>query len=383
MLLSILLSVVTSPRDVIQVNSPASLRSAFVNAEPGTKISIAPGEYGSNYFVGNLKGEPGKEIIIEGDPKNPPTFSGGSQAIQFSKISHVQISNLKVSNMSGNGINIDDGGGTGPVTSTHHLTLKNIEISNIASGNHDGIKLSGVDDFTVTGCKISRWGGQGIDMVGCHRGLIVDCEFRNGEDSGVQAKGGSSQIRIQNCYFDKSGQRAVNLGGSTGLQFFRPSLDRMEANGKYEARDLRVEGCTFKGSTAPIAFVGVDIARVNRNTFIYPDKWIFRILQETNQPGFVPCRKGTFENNLIMFSASKWSAGGVNIGPNTDPNSFVFKGNFWYCNDSPGASKPALPVQETEGTYGVDPLILEQADGRFTPRGGSPAAKVGAHSFKR
>ena len=104
------------------------------------------------------------------------------------------------------------------------------------TGNRDGIKLSGVDDFRVEGCTVERWGsgGSGIDMVGCHRGEIVGCTFRHGDttgDSGVQAKGGSRDVVIRRCRFEHAGQRAVNLGGSTGLAFFRPKPEG------YEARD--------------------------------------------------------------------------------------------------------------------------------------------------
>jgi len=40
--------------------------------------------------------------------------------------------------------------------------------------------------------------------------------------SGVQAKGGTSEVVIQACTFLGAGQRAINVGGSTGLEFFRP-----------------------------------------------------------------------------------------------------------------------------------------------------------------
>ena len=44
-------------------------------------------------------------------------------------------------------------------------------------GNHDALKMSGVDHFTVRKCHFEAWGGSGIDMVGCHHGVVEDCTF--------------------------------------------------------------------------------------------------------------------------------------------------------------------------------------------------------------
>ena len=41
----------------------------------------------------------------------------------------------------------------------------------------------GLDDFQVLNCTVERWGkdsGSAIDMVGCHRGLILNGTFRAG-----------------------------------------------------------------------------------------------------------------------------------------------------------------------------------------------------------
>jgi hypothetical protein len=43
---------------------------------------------------------------------------------------------------------------------------------------------------------------------------------------------------------------AINIGGSTGLQYFRPPLANLPADGRYEAKDILVEGNTFLGAGA-------------------------------------------------------------------------------------------------------------------------------------
>lgn len=364
----------------MHVRSNLELVAAVKTAKPGTTILIASGSYVGGVSVQNLHGEAGRVITIAGaDAKNPPVFCGGNTGMQFSQVSYLELSDIVILGAQFNGLNIDDGGTiTKP---THHVTLRNIRVSDLPKGNHDGIKLSGIDDFRVVNCELSRWGGSGIDMVGCHRGVIVDCRFSDGGDSGIQAKGGSSEIKIQGSQFLRGGLRGVNIGGSTGEAYFRPALSAMGAE-KYETRNITVEGCTFVEGGAPVAFVGVDGAAVRFNTFYKPGRWVLRILQETQLPGFVASRNGVFEDNLVVFESKNWAAGGVNIGSGAAPETFGFARNFWYCLDAPGRSQPSLPVAEKGGVYGVDPEVTVDEKGVVSVKKGSSAEQVGAHAWK-
>ena len=351
-------------------------------AKPGTRIVIDAGEYAGGLHISNLHGKPGRPIVIAGaDPANPPRFRGGGSTIQLSDVSHLELRDLLVSGARGNGINIDDGGT--PATPSHHVTLRNIKITDLPAGNHDGIKLSGLNEFRIENCTIERWGGSGIDMVGCHRGVITGCRFRDGGSNAVQAKGGSSDILVTRSIFENPGHRGVNIGGSTGFAYFRPPIDSIPAGKRFEAKDIRVEGCTFVGGVAPIAFVGVDGARVRFNTIYNPDRWAIRILQETSSADFVPCRNGVFEDNLIVFRSDRWASGGVNIGGGTAPNTFRFARNFWFCEDLPNQSKPILPTAELDGVYGKAPHFLNADQLDFRVPSTSPARKAGAHALPR
>lgn len=155
----------------------------------------------------------------------------------------------------------------------------------------------------------------------------------------------------------------------------------MPPNARYEANDITVQGCFFRGGTAAAAFVGVDGAKIEFNTILHPGKWAFRILQETRDPSFVPTRKGVVRKNLIVFLAAQWGEGGVNIGPGTDPSSFKFEQNFWYCSDRPAGSRPKLPTPESGGVIGADPMLSANPSRTDAVRDGSPAKKVGAHAF--
>jgi len=356
---------------VVNVADNASLTAALRSARPGTTIRIAAGEYRGGVYQDNLHGTREAPITIEAaDPKNPPVFRGGNGGWHLSDCSYLVMRNLQLTGHAINGLNIDDGGTYD--TPTHHLFIEGLRITDIGPrGNHDPIKLSGVDDFTVRRCRIEGWGGQGVDMVGCHRGAIEQCSFRGKENctqtAGVQAKGGTSEVVIRRCLFDHAAARGVNIGGSTGLQFFRPR------GVKYEAKDITVEGCVFVGNQAPVAYVGVDGAIVRFNTIVHPDKWVARILQETTESGFAPCRNGRFENNLIVFKRASVNTF-VNVGPNTQPDSFAFAKNLWYCDDRPAASRPQLPVAETGGVYGVDPKHSQAKTSPFKPTNVQAAA---------
>ncbi|MFO8080842.1 MAG: right-handed parallel beta-helix repeat-containing protein [Armatimonadota bacterium] len=347
------------------------LREALATARPGATVYVAPGVYEGGLHLRDLQGTEDAPIVIAGaDPENPPVIEGAS-GMHLVNPTHVELRDLVLRGSGANGLNIDDGGDH--ATPAHHITLRRLRVEDVGpEGNLDGIKLSGVTDFRVLDCTIERWGsgGSALDMVGCHRGLIEGCTFRHEEglttSTGVQNKGGTSEIVIRGNHFEHAGARAVNIGGSTGLQYFRP-----EPQG-YEAKEITVEGNVFVGSLAPVAFVGCDGSTVRFNTMYMPGRWALRILQETRESGFVPARDGVFEDNIIVFRSDAWSEGGVNIGPETAPGTFGFARNVWYCVDRPELG-PRLPTDEQDGLVGEDPLLVEPEAGDFGLQPDSPA----------
>ncbi len=90
------------------------------------------------------------------------------------------------------------------------------------------------------------------------------------------------------------------------------------------------------------------------NTVRNPQKWLFRILQETRADGFPPCRNGVIEDNSFVFQRAQVREE-INIGPHTAPETFRFARNRWYAQDRPQSSKPQLPTPEKDGTYGLKP----------------------------
>lgn len=330
----------------VLVHSSDELRAALSSATSETTIRVAPGSYGHGYQISNVD-----RLTIEGqNPDSPPIFSGGQAGLICSNCDHLVLRNLEFRGQSGNGLNIDDGGRRDrPVNET---LIENVKVFDIGpKGNHDGIKCSGVDHLAIRKCTISGWGGQAIDLVGCHDSVISQCHLigKPGFEavSGIQTKGGSSGIVIEECHFEQAGMRPMNIGGSTGLPFFRP------VDAKYEAKDIVVRRCHIEGSSCAVAFASVDGAEFSNNVIEYPTKWVFRILQENVEPGFATCGNVVIKDNHITFRRSE-VRDEVNIGGGTRPETFQFIGNQWHATDQPDRSQPQLPVKELKGRYGTN-----------------------------
>ena len=321
------------------------LLSAARAAAPGTTILLEPGEYAGGLYLEHVAGTEESPIVIQGaDPNDPPVFQGGGQALHLADCRYLTLKHLRAEGFPSNGINVDDGGSFD--TPAHHILLEDIAILETGpEGNHDALKMSGVDHFTVRRCHFEGWGGSGIDMVGCHEGIIEDCTFvgRAGcsQSNGVQLKGGTANVLVHGCRFRDAGHRSINLGGSTGLQFFRPAV------GAYEASGITVAGNWFEGSSAAVAWVTADGGHVHHNTIVLPETWVLRVLQETEDARFQPSHGGVFEHNLIVYDARVRVF--VNVGPRTAPETFTFRENVWL--DAEGCRRPTLPVAERDGTY--------------------------------
>ena len=377
------LHVATNGSDTEGDGSPldpfATIGRAAQDALPGTAIRVHAGTYAGGTYLGDLEGAASAPIWIGGGPGEArPVIEGGAEGLHLSRAKYVVVHDLEIRNATANGLNADDGGDVADPLASHHLTFLRLSIHDIGgSGNQDCLKLSGINDYTVALSVLARCGGglsgSGVDHVGCHRGLLARNRFEEMSGNAIQSKGGSAEIDVRWNRFVDGGARTLNLGGSTGFEFFRPPLSEAQPNA--EARDLRAVANLFEGSDAAVAYVGCVGCVVAHNTIVDPQQWILRILQETeSEPPYVfePCRDGVFANNLVSFERAEISTH-VNIGPNTAPATFQFASNLWYAWDAPGQSQPSLPSPETNGIYGVNPQLLPD----FRIPASSPAAHTG------
>lgn len=354
-----------------------TLKHALKNAQPGDIIHVAAGNYGGGNYVSGIQGTAQNPIKILGPDDGEAVFSGGSEVFHMVNPAYIIISNLTFTGSSDNGINFDDGGDY--TTPAHHIIFDNIKIHNVGSGgNNDSLKLSGVDNFYIfnSDFRDGSSGGSGIDMVGCHDGLIAGNTFYSLGSNFIQMKGGTSDIVVRDNFFEKVIHRGVNMGGSTGEPYFRPSI---ESGTDYEAKNLQVIHNTFVDVNSGVAFVGCDNCIATHNVIYKPRAWAFRILQETKSLGgvdFIPSRNGTFSHNIIVFDSSFKRF--VNVGPNTNAESFTFEGNLWYSDDNPDfdytSSSAELPAPETNGIYQENPQFVDTVN--YALKASSPMADV-------
>lgn len=323
-------------------------------------------------FLNNVAGSPAQPVVIMAQTAGQAIFRGGTEGIHLLDCNHVEINGLVFEQQTGNGLNADDAGDYS--TPSTGIVIRNCLFRDLSgSGNRDFLKLSGVDSFLVENCRFENGlSGSGVDMVGCHQGTIRSCFFDNAGNSGIQAKGGTQFIRIERNFFQNHQQRALNLGGSTGLSFFRPPLSDPIQNA-FEAADLEVFANIFYQDYAPVAYVGCTRVLVRNNTIVQPQNWVMRILQETTEPGFISCSDNDFSNNIVYLDGDLTE---VNIGPNTAPETFSMGHNLWY-NAQDNSWTPTLPVTET-GSLIENPLFIDLVNLDFHLTPGSPAIGNGA-----
>ena len=305
------------------------------------------------------------------------------------------VQNLEIADTSDNGINVDDGEDVANAEAARFVMFRDVDVHDTGrrpSGVANCLKLAGVNDLFVLDSRFARCGNGpgsgalGVDGVGVHRANISFNTFRSTGFGGVQVKGGSSDVDIRGNLFHDTGWRGVNMGGSTGGNFFRPPLSASSSS--FEAARVRVSANVFDGSETAAAFAGCVDCQFTHNTVVDPAKWLLRILQETLEIGgrsFAHTANGVIAGNIFFFRRADLNAGeDINVGADTDTRSFSLVRNLWYAHDDRAQSRPRVPAfqgKQTRSLIGVSPDFVDADAGDFHLKATSAAKAAGKSEF--
>lgn len=350
----------------------ATIGFAASQAVPGTAVVVHAGTYAGGDFAADVRGTAAAPIWIggaAGEPRPVIDAVGQSNGLTISGLSYLALHDLEVRNAGTNGIAIDDQADYANPLAAHQLVIRNVEIRDIGSGgNQNCLTLAGVNDFSVVDSVFVNCSGQAIDMLGCHRGTIAESDLIGPFTSGIQAKGGSEDIEIlRNRISGPSTEALIRMGGTTAAEFFRPPLSTTEPN--FEARNIRALANVLEDGNAAITFVSSDRNVFSQNTIVNPDLRVMRILAGSTAPGFsfIVTSDSDIESNLFHFTTAEVIRADriINVSPGVDAASFRFSNNLWFASDDPPSSTPPLPSPETNGIYGVDPLLINVVAGDY------------------
>jgi hypothetical protein len=338
-----------------RVSTPEEFSAALDAAAEGDEIVLEPGTYAGQLYRENLR----KVTIRSADRDNPAVIEGGDYGLHLADPVEVTLSDLVFEKQLDNGINIDDAGSY--ETPARQIRLIRVTVKDMVNrGNHDAIKMAGVEDFLIDGARIENWGddGSAIDFVGCRNGLVqnsllIHSALKAG-GSGIRPKGGSKDIviRANRLELPVATGRAIQAGGSTDAEFFRFA----EGDRDYEANRITIEGNVVVGGGAAFSWVNIDGGVVHRNLVQGPAPWVMRILNENPGTSIVGTKNGEFHDNEIAFETGGDFNTAVNIGDDTEPETFRFARNRWLniADPTPEGSRPKLPAKETGGVYGEE-----------------------------
>ena len=337
-----------------RVTTADEFSAALDAAEPGDEIVLEPGTYAGQLYRENLR----QVAIRSADPDDPAVIEGGDYGLHLADPVEVTLADLVFQGQAENGINIDDAGSyKSPARDIRLIRITVKDITN--SGNHDAIKMAGVDGFLIDGARIENWGddGSAIDFVGGRNGvvqnsLLIHDHLKVG-GSGIRPKGGSKNIAIRanRIELPVGAGRAIQAGGSTDTEYFRFA----EGEKDYEADDITIEGNVVIGGGASFSWVNIDGGVVHHNLVQGPAPWVMRILNENEGSAIVVTKNGAFQDNEVVFETGGDFNTAVNIGESTEPETFKFARNRWLntANPTPEGSRPELPVEESDGVYGA------------------------------
>jgi hypothetical protein len=292
----------------------ATIAGALRKAQPGDAIHVGPGSYDcSDAWVdgttGAAQGTLDHPIWVVGD--SSPVIdcgdasTGSTTGLQLHGVKYVVIDGIEFRNAGTHILHVD---GQSLGVLFKRVWVHGAGMACLKASQSEGVS---VEDSLFSDAGLSsvasqsEASGQIIDYVGVHNSHVARSVIRgamgNGQGSAgnvaMQFKGGSQNILIaQNDIFDAN--TAINLGGSTGPQFFDPP------DADYEGKSIFAYANVISGAVSvAFAAIGCHQCGIYNNTVYAPiDKQAIRALPGATAAG------GTshtidfdVKNNLLYF----------------------------------------------------------------------------------
>ena len=225
--------------------------------------------------------------------------------------------------------------------------------------------VDAIKNVTLNNCIFAGWCGVGCDVVASEEVTLRGCEFSDGERTSesmaMRLRAGSESIHIEQCHFEKSGvEAALLIGGATEREQFIPQItDDAKPGEHFEARAVRVIGCTFIDQPCPMIFAHADRVTVRSNTIVRPERYVMAALQASEEPALASNRHLTFGQNLVTWKAGRLSGLLLLDQANKDV-SLAFEENLWWSDDPVAVRSrmiPGIARQQFPQVLDIDPNL--------------------------
>jgi hypothetical protein len=343
-----------------------TIAQALKAAQPGDHVNVAAGTYdcADTYVDGTAGAARGTmaapiwvsaaagAVVDCGDPTQ-----GATSALQLHGVSYLVVEGLELRNASGHVLHVD-GQSTGVLFKgvfAHRAGLACLKASQSDDVSVEGSELA--DSGLSADLAASNASGQILDYVGVHGAHVSRSKLHGAAGNGAgsaanvaaQFKGGSHDVVFAEN--DVAGAyTAVNLGGSTGAQFFDPP------DADYEGKNLVAYANVVRGPmSVAFAAMGCHACAVYNNTVDAEiDHQAIRALPG-NLPGGGASHTVGLEvtNNLFVFTGALpqdlFNAGAEEMVGITQASNLFFAGGAKIASifsDVPVVGTPGVVVDQ-------------------------------------
>lgn len=310
---------------------------------PGDEIILLPGEHQPG-LLDHLHGTSDEPITIRGiDPKRPPVIKAERYGIRLRNATHVNIQNVVIQEAKVSGLHVTSESAakrTPVVEKCQSISIRDVVIRRTGrEGVRHGLWLVDLEDVEIENVTIDGWSGAGMEIHGCRRVHINDCQLTGrdefSEHFGLRLRGGTNQVWVKDCAFEDAGEIVLAIGWRTGVEDFYPPLEPsptervLERNKRFEVDQVQVRQCVVQGGTCAAAFKHAGTVQFRSNTIHRPRLTVFAFDAPHDDPRLADNKKVIIGSNLIV-----WQPGDVQhlamFGASAKPDGIRLERNLWW-----------------------------------------------------